>query len=234
MDIQKVLENHKKWQDDNGGERADLSDADLRGADLSDADLRGANLSDANLSDADLRGANLSDANLSDAGLRGADLSDANLSDANLSYASLRGADLRGANLSDASLRGANLSDANLSGASGLLNPAKWIAENFKKNENGSIVCYKTFGSMYKSPEHWTFEPGEYVTEEVNGCRSNDCGCGVNVASLDWVRREFSGEIWECEIEPDDFLSVVVPYNTNGKFRAGRVKIVRKVERGEK
>ena len=55
-----VLEKHKKWlNDEDGGERANLSDADLRGANLSDADLRGADLSGA-----DLRGANLSDADL--------------------------------------------------------------------------------------------------------------------------------------------------------------------------
>jgi len=48
-------------------ERADLRDADLRGANLSGADLR-----DANLSGADLRDANLRDADLSSANLRGA------------------------------------------------------------------------------------------------------------------------------------------------------------------
>ena len=55
-----VLEKHRKWlNDEDGGERADLSDANL-----SDAYLRGANLSGANLSGAYLRGANLRDANL--------------------------------------------------------------------------------------------------------------------------------------------------------------------------
>ena len=56
--IKDILEKHKKWLNaKDGGERANLSDADL-----SDANLRGANLSDANLSDANLRGANLRDA----------------------------------------------------------------------------------------------------------------------------------------------------------------------------
>ena len=45
MDIQEVLEKHKKWLDDEkGGERADLRDAYLRDADLRGADLRRANL----------------------------------------------------------------------------------------------------------------------------------------------------------------------------------------------
>ena len=83
--LQEILDKHKKWlNEEEGGERADLSDADLRGADLSDADLRGADLSDADLSDADL-----SDADIRRADLRGADLSDADLSDADLSDADL-------------------------------------------------------------------------------------------------------------------------------------------------
>ncbi|EAK8454116.1 pentapeptide repeat-containing protein [Listeria monocytogenes] len=75
-----ILENHGKWLRNEGGKKADLSYANLRGANLSNADLsyanlRGANLSNADLSYANLRGANLSNADLSYANLRGADLS---------------------------------------------------------------------------------------------------------------------------------------------------------------
>ena len=55
-----VLQRHAKWlKNEEGGEKANLRGADLRGANLRDANLRGANLWDANL-----RGANLWDANL--------------------------------------------------------------------------------------------------------------------------------------------------------------------------
>ena len=67
MDMAKlkvILDNHKRWLDGKGGERADLRSADLRFA-----DLRSADLSSANLSSADLRGADLSSANLSSADL---------------------------------------------------------------------------------------------------------------------------------------------------------------------
>jgi len=84
-ELEEVLRKHLLWlEDDEAGERADLSGANLRSADLSGANLRGANLRYANLSSADLSGANLSGANL-----RGA-----NLRDANLRSADLRGADL--------------------------------------------------------------------------------------------------------------------------------------------
>ena len=115
MNIKIVLEKHAKWlRGEDGGECANLYDANLRGADLRDADLRDANLHGADLRDADLRGANLRGANLYDANLRGADLRDANLRDANLHGADLRDANLHGADLRDADLRGANLYDANL------------------------------------------------------------------------------------------------------------------------
>ena len=109
-EIKKVLDLHKKWlNDEEGGGRANLSGADLRGADLCGANLRVANLRGADLCGANLRVANLSEADLCGANLRVADLRDANLRGANLRVANLRGADLR-----DANLRGANLSEADL------------------------------------------------------------------------------------------------------------------------
>ena len=59
-ELKKIIEKHEKWlKDQDGGERADLRDADLRGANLCDANLRGANLCDADLRGADLCGADL-------------------------------------------------------------------------------------------------------------------------------------------------------------------------------
>ena len=68
-DIKKTLEEHICWLNDEGGRRADLSEANLRRA-----NLRRANLSGADLRRADLRRADLSEADLSEA-----DLSEANL-----------------------------------------------------------------------------------------------------------------------------------------------------------
>jgi len=48
-ELNKILENHKKWLNNKGGERADLREADLREADLQKANLRGANLRGADL-----------------------------------------------------------------------------------------------------------------------------------------------------------------------------------------
>ena len=97
--LEKILEEHKKWLSGDGGIRAYLSGAYLSGAYLRGADLTEADLTEADLRGADLRGADLSGAYLSGAYLRGADLT----------RADLRGADLSGADLSGAYLRGANL-----------------------------------------------------------------------------------------------------------------------------
>lgn len=49
-ELKAILDKHKKWlNDEEGGERANLSGADLRGADLNGADLSEADLCGANL-----------------------------------------------------------------------------------------------------------------------------------------------------------------------------------------
>ena len=179
-----------------------------------------ANLSCADLSRANLRGANL----------RGANLSGANLSRANLSRADLSRADLSRADLSRADLSGANLCGANLSGATGLLNPIDYLAEKFERTEDGYVV-YKAFNAHRASPAKWKVEPGEIITEEVDFCRVNECGCGINAAPLEWVKRKYSGkDIYKLLIKWEWLAGVVVPYNTDGKIRCARAQIIGKVE----
>ena len=48
--LNEILDKHKKWMnDEEGGERANLSNSDLRGSDLRDSDLRGSDLRDSDL-----------------------------------------------------------------------------------------------------------------------------------------------------------------------------------------
>ena len=117
-ELTKILALHRKWlNDEEGGERASLSNANLSGANLRDANLSCAVLHGANFFDANLCGANLSGAKSFDADLHCAGLLGADLRGAGLLGADLRGADLRGADLSGADLRDADLSGANLRGA---------------------------------------------------------------------------------------------------------------------
>lgn len=73
-ELDKIFEAHKRWCDGEGGERADLTSANLWGANLRYAYLRYADLINADLSRAYLRGANLSGADFTSANLRGVDL----------------------------------------------------------------------------------------------------------------------------------------------------------------
>ena len=204
--LAEVLQKHKAWLcDEEVGERADLSGADLRSADLSGADLSGANMS-------------------------GADLSGANLRGANLSYANLRGANLRGANLRGANLRYANLRGADLSGAKNLISAINYIDAHFERTANG-YIAYKTFGGQYAPPEAWKIEKGSVITENVNFDRCQNCGSGINVAPLEWVKGNYNGEIWKVLIRFEWLAGVCVPYMTDGKIRCERVELLEVVER---
>ena len=219
--------------------RADLSGADLRradlsGANLSDADLRRADLSGADLSGADLSGADLRRADLSGADLSGADLRRADLSGADLRRADLSGADLSGADLRRADLSGANLSDAdlsgaNLSGSQGLLDAINYMEANFERTDEGYIV-YKSFNSNYAAPDKWNIEPGEVIEEVANPDRTCECGCGINVAPLEWVRNDNYKQPFKLLIRWEWLPGVVVPYNTDGKIRCSKAQILEAVE----
>lgn len=220
-ELAKILELHKKWlNSEEGGKWADLRYFGLMNADLIGADLRCANLSDANLSGANLSGANLSDANLSDANLSGANLSDANLSGADLSSADLRWANLRCADLSRADLRMADLSMAQ-----GLLSACNYLDAHFERVKDG-YIAYKIFGAQYIAPKKWKIEAGSVIDEVVNPDRTCECGCGINVAPIEWVKSNYSGDIWKVLIRWEWLAGVVVPYHTDGKIRCERVELL--------
>lgn len=155
----------------------------------------------------------------------------ADLSGADLSRASLRYANLRYANLSGADLSGADLSYANLSGAEGLLSAIDYMDAHFERT-SGGYIAYKIFAGMYAVPESWKVESGSVITENVNFNRTTVCGCGINVAPLEWEKRNHdheSHDIWKVLIRWEWLCGVCVPYNTTGKIRCERVELVEKV-----
>lgn len=84
-ELNEILNKHKKWLNhEEGGERANLNNCDLRYSNLRGSDLRGSDLRYSDLRYSDLRGSDLSGSDLrySDlcySNLRGSDLSEANL-----------------------------------------------------------------------------------------------------------------------------------------------------------
>ena len=141
------------------------------------------------------------------------------LSDADLSDADLRRADLSGA----------NLSGADLSGSKGLLDAINYMEAHFERTDEGYIV-YKSFNENYTAPETWKIEPGEIIEETVNCDRTTECGCGINVAPLEWVRRNGRNHPYKLLIRWEWLPGVVVPYNTDGKIRCSRAEIIGAVE----
>lgn len=112
----------------------------------------------------------------------------------NLNYASLRGA-----NLKSAELICTNLSGTDLSEVKNLLSTIDYIKNNFKATNEG-VIAYKTFASLHTPPEDWIIQPGSIITENCNMNRTNLCGCGINVATLEWVRKNCKGDIWQVLI----------------------------------
>jgi hypothetical protein len=184
---------------------------------------RGPHLRSADLS------ANLSSANLSGADLRSADLRSADLSGADLSGANLSGADLSSANLSGAHLSGAHLRSANLSSANGLPDSLAWFRANFKKTKDG-VVVYKCFNGSYTSNSSWSIQPGSVLVENCNPNLGDDCGCGINFATREWVEKEYPGKpVWRCLIRWAWLPGVVIPWGTNGKARCSKLQLIREV-----
>ena len=136
----------------------------------------------------------------------------------------LSGADLSGANLSDADLSGANLS-----GSQGLLDAINYMEANFERTDEGYIV-YKSFNSNYAAPDKWNIEPGEVIEEVANPDRTCECGCGINVAPLEWVRNDNYKQPFKLLIRWEWLPGVVVPYNTDGKIRCSKAQILEAVE----
>lgn len=233
------LKDHAKWlKAQDKGVRLDLSGEDLRSLDLSNKDLRyarlhGANLEGVDLARADLESADLSEANLTQALLENAklmfvDLRGALLEKACLCGASLNGADLTGANLTGACLLHANLMGTDLSQVIGFKSGKEWI-DKFDTCAEGVIV-YKALGkTVYESPSSWVIKPGSYLTEVVNPERTLACGSGVNFGTKEYVLRMYPDAThWKCLIEWMDLVDVVVPYNTDGKARCARLKLLEK------
>ena len=232
--LKEIIESHGRWLlDSTKGKKADLRDSDL-----SYSNLSGSNLSYGNLSYSNLRGSNLSGSNLSGSDLSGSDLSYSNLSGSNLSYSNLRGSDLSGSNLSYSNLRGSNLSYSNLRGSD--LSGVKGFPDHTKQFDFLSklertaegYICYKTFGEKCKAPDNWKIEEGSIIEEFTDMSMFQTSSHGINVATFDWVKRETRGDIWKCLIKFEWLIGAVIPFYTDGNFRASRVQLLENIGRG--
>ena len=104
------------------------------------------------------------------------------------------------------------------------------MESHFERVADGYIV-YKCFGGAYQPNPDWKIESGSVIQEVVNPERTCDCGCGINVAPLDWVHDHYDAQVWKLLIKWEWLPGVVVPYNTDGKIRCEKAMIIGKVDR---
>jgi len=171
----------------------------------------------------------------------GTDLQEADLQEANLRKANLRGANLQEANLRKANLREANLWEANLQRAD--LWGAKNIPNIFKsdlsilKFQKGKLRAFKYLdGNTSPYQENIEYKVGKIYTEKQ--CDTDEfvlCGAGLNVATLDWCLKDTGCNLDKTyiEVEFDAKDIVAIPYNSDGKFRVKKLKVIRKLTKLE-
>ena len=130
--------------------------------------------------------------------------------------------------LSSANLSSADLRSADLSQVKGIFDPLKWLKENFESDKKGLIVYKRIGDTSYTTPSNWVIKPKSIIEElGVNPLPTVDCGSGVNFATLEWCKKEYThSDLWKCRINWMDLASVVVPYNTDGKARCQRLELL--------
>ena len=104
---------------------------------------------------------------------------------------------------------------------------------NLIKFQTGKVTAFKYVYKNGESPIQDTgkinYEVGKIYTEkDLDKSEFLDCGRGLNVADLGWCLRNMNlGEHKLLEVE---FLAkdiVAIPFNTDGKFRIKKLKVVR-------
>ncbi len=190
-----------------------------------------------NLSGADLSWADLSGVNLWGANFSGANLSKVDFSGADLSWADFSEVNLWGANFSGANLSKVNFSGVNLWGAINL--PSQFCSNlNILKFQKGKLTAFKYLNLNLKSPyEHFQYEIGkEYICENYNTDERILCSRGFNIATLEWCLQNTGCNITDYVYIEVEFLAediVAIPYNSDGKFRVKKMKIVRQIPKEE-
>ena len=163
----------------------------------------------------------------------------ADLRVADLEGAELRGDDLQGADLQGADLRGADLRGADLQGAKNIPNIYKtslYLLKNQPKNMK--LRAFKYLNGNISPYQNFEYEIGKtYIVENSNDDETILCAEGINVATLDWCLRETNCNLTKTYVEVEfDVKDLIIPYNSDGKFRikkGGKVKLIRKLNKKE-
>jgi hypothetical protein len=140
--------------------------------------------------------------------------------------ADLRGADLRGADLQGADLRGAKGVKQIYQSSLSILNYQKNLLRAFKFLHEDMTSPIRGIRIKY--------EVGKTYQSRINKNKLEECGEGLNIATLEWCLRESGQDLdkkyIEVEFNPKD---IIVPYFSDGKFRVSKLKVIRVVPKKE-
>jgi len=95
----------------------------------------------------------------------------------------------------------------------------------------GPIRAYKLVTEKYQGPRFpsITYRAGETLSAPLDTDENTQCGAGINLATLDWVMREWKEGyhilIAEFEIK-DAAKDICIPVGSDGKFRVRECRIV--------
>ena len=138
--------------------------------------------------------------------------------------------------LDEAVKQGANLRGANLRGAKNL-SPLYWDNLNILRMQKGKLRAFKYLNGD-ESPiddKKLTYKVDKTVIEkDYDDSDLVSCSKGLNVATLEWCLREGnieSNNFIEVEFKASDI--VAIPYNSDGKFRVKKLKVIRKIPKAE-
>jgi hypothetical protein len=113
------------------------------------------------------------------------------------------------------------------------LSASTYISDNFEKTSDG-IIGYKCFDQHYSPSGDWVLSPGSIIEEVVNFSRQSDWGCGVNVGTKDYVKRQTDKDtVWKVLIRWEWMVGVCVPYATDGKIRCEKVELLEEMTRAD-
>jgi hypothetical protein len=79
-------------------------------------------------------------------------------------------------------------------------------------------------------PEEWKIEEGATITYLSNRNAYDECGEGINVATLGWIyvnRRSEITTVWKVLIPWEEAVGITVPYNFEGKIRCENIKLLK-------
>lgn len=117
-----------------------------------------------------------------------------------------------------------------------------WLNAHFQRNpEDTGWYAYKVFGAFFAPPRHWRIATGAVITVS-RLARDTDlsCGIGIHAATVGWMLGEFSdlyhfkkgngsAPVWMIEVLEADLDNIIVPLNSDGKFRTNAMRLVKEV-----